>query len=136
MAFVPGERWVEDTDEFEVLVVTGDEEVRVVLVERVESACDDLVSDAVLGLDRTATADAVARLQVVAVLQRGPGSCLDNGVSDGEAENVVRGQKAFTGAVSPVDGIDLGAGASEQSGFLSLRVLRQLATTVAPTLRF
>ena len=82
---------------------SGAQVVRVVLVERVDDARHDLVLGAVQLDDRALALDAVARLEVVLVLETRLGPGTDDRVGDGVAHAVGFKQEPAAQAIAPFD---------------------------------
>ncbi|MNW18377.1 hypothetical protein D3C71_2179260 [compost metagenome] len=70
MALGPLERWIEDTDEDEILIFSSPQEMFVVLIEHVDVALTNRKDIALHILHLALAGDAVASLKMVAVLQQ------------------------------------------------------------------
>src|SRR6476469_858969 len=97
----------EHADQPQVAVWGGDQVVRVVLVERVHHARRDRVGVAGHVDDLALALHAVARFQVVAVLQLGLGARVHDGGGERVAHAVGGGQESAGKAVAPLDGLRL-----------------------------
>src|SRR5882757_890730 len=118
MPLVALQRRVEHADQLKVVVRRGHQEMAVVLVERVEHAGLQVVRGAVGGDHLPPAGDAVAGLQVPAVLEVRLGAGPHDGVREGEPHLVRCQQKPVAQPVAPLHALHFGFGAENHPGNL------------------
>lgn len=95
MLLIARDREVEDGDEDQVLIFATAQVGGIMFVEDVDCAWRDRIHVAFGALNLTGATDAVAGLKVVSVLQFGLRARTHDGVRDGEAYVVFRGDVVF-----------------------------------------
>lgn len=103
MALGPLEGRVEDTDEDQVLVPAPAQKMLVMLVKHIDVALANREDITVHVLDLALSGYAVARLEMIAVLEKRDSVSPHYGVADAKAYAVLVRQEAVASTIAPID---------------------------------